>query len=122
MPLKAKVPALCVDASTIIRTNVLKWTANTPTRQPVFTLAHSLLVKETGSKSFIPTTKRNISGNLPDSKEAPHKKQFGAKKNWKGIDRERERDREIEKERRSERERNRQRERDSERERVGQQQ
>ena len=85
MPLKAKVPALCVDASTIVRTNVLKWTANTPTRQPVFTLAHSLLVKETGSKSFIPTTKRNVSGNLPDSKEALHKKQFGAKKNWKGY-------------------------------------
>ena len=28
VPLKAKVPALCVDASTTIRTNVLKWRAN----------------------------------------------------------------------------------------------
>ena len=45
--------------------------------------AHSLLVKETGSKNFIPITKRKIPEILPDSKEAPHKNQFGGKKNWK---------------------------------------
>ena len=59
--------------------------ANKTTSLYIGSAAHSLLVKETGSKSFIPITKRKISGNLPDSKEALHKKQFGAKKNWKGY-------------------------------------
>ena len=45
--------------------------------------AHSLLVKETGPKSFIPVPKRKTSENLPDSKEAAHKQQSGGKKNWK---------------------------------------
>ena len=49
----------------------------------VSSAAHSLLVKETGSKSFIPITGRKIPEVLPESKEAPHKKHFGGKKNWK---------------------------------------
>ena len=40
-------------------------------------------MKETGSKSIIPITKRRIPDIHPESKEAPHKKQFGVKKNWK---------------------------------------
>ena len=57
--------------------------ANKTTSPCIGSAAHSLLVKETGSKSFIPITKRKISINLPDSKEVPHKKQFGGKKNGK---------------------------------------
>ena len=45
--------------------------------------AHSLLVKETGPRSFIPITKRKIPEVLPESKETPYKKQSGGKKNWK---------------------------------------
>ena len=52
--------------------------ANKTTSLYIGSAAHSLLVKETGSKSFIPI---KIPENLPDSKEAPHKKQFGGKKN-----------------------------------------
>ena len=57
--------------------------ANKTTSLYVGSAGHPLLVKETGSKSFIPIMKRKISENLPDSKEAPHKKQFGGKKTWK---------------------------------------
>ena len=57
--------------------------ANKTTSLYVGSAAHSLLVKETGSRSFIPITKRKISVNHPDSKEAPHKKQFGDKQTWK---------------------------------------
>ena len=45
--------------------------------------AHSLLVKETGMKSFIPVPKRKTPEIPSDSKEAPHKQQSGGKKNWK---------------------------------------
>ena len=41
--------------------------------------AHSLLVKETGPKTFIPVPKRKTSENLLDSKEL----ESGGKKNWK---------------------------------------
>ena len=57
--------------------------ANKTTSPYVCSAAHSLLVKETGPKSFIPVPKRKTSKNLPDLKEAPHKKQSGGKKNWK---------------------------------------
>ena len=57
--------------------------ANKTTSLYVGSAAHSLLVKETGPKSFIPVPERKPSLNLPDSKEAPHKKQFGGKKTWK---------------------------------------
>ena len=57
--------------------------ANKTTSLYVGCAAHCLLVKETGSKSFIPITKRKILEILLDSKEAPHKKQFGGKKTWK---------------------------------------
>ena len=45
--------------------------------------AHSLLVKKTGPKSFIPVPKRKTPEIPSDSKEAPHKQQSGGKKNWK---------------------------------------
>ena len=57
--------------------------ANKTTSLYVGCAAHCLLVKETGSKSVIPISQRKISENLPDSVEAPHKKQYGGKKNWK---------------------------------------
>ena len=57
--------------------------ANKTNSPYVGSAAHSLLVKETGSKSFIPITGRKIPEVLPESKEAPHKKHFGGKKNWK---------------------------------------
>ena len=53
--------------------------ANKTNSPYVGSAAHFLLVKETGSKSFIPITKRRIPEIHPDSKE----KQFGVKKNWK---------------------------------------
>ena len=56
--------------------------ANKTTSLYIGSAAHSLLVKETGSKSFIPITKRKISENLPDS----NKKQFGGKMTWKVLD------------------------------------
>ena len=65
--------------------------ANNTNSPYIGSAAHSLLVRETGPKGFIPNSKsakRKIPEILTDSNEAPHKRPFEKRKEWKDKKRE----------------------------------